>query len=251
MQRTHRCYTRQYLRSYLTPLRMSQPKFRFLQILKGWVPLIEKKNSRNRSVSCCGRVVKALDLKSNGVSPRRFKSCRQRSFFLFHNQQILLNYFFIDFYYWEWVKSENLGAMYRLPHSLLRIKKINLKISPTHIFISQFSANVSKNEIIKSWFNKSWYVKWYPSDEKLIPSGVRVGDRLSPGVKTGKTQIKLLFDFDEKISKFLFWIFTEFLYPWPSVPRTRAGNPKLGPVIKNVWVSSGHCPHWWVSTLIY
>ena len=97
-----------------------------------------------------------------------------------------------------------LGAMYRLPHSLLRIKKINLKISPTDIFISQFSANVSKNEIIKSWFNKSWYVKWYPSDEKLIPSGVRVGDRLSPGVKTGKTQIKLLFDFDEKFSKFLF-----------------------------------------------
>ena len=123
-----------------------------------------------------------------------------------------------------WLKTENLGAMYRLPHSLLRIKKINLKISPTDIFISQFSANVSKNEIIKSWFNKSWYVKWYPSDEKLIPSGVRVGDRLSPGVKTGKTQIKLLFDFDEKFSKFLFWIFTEFLYPWPSVPWMRAGR---------------------------
>ena len=34
------------------------------------------------STSCCGRVVKALDLKSNGVSPRRFKSCRQRTFFL-------------------------------------------------------------------------------------------------------------------------------------------------------------------------
>ena len=33
--------------------------------------------------SCFGRVVKALDLKSNGVSPRRFKSCRQRSFFCF------------------------------------------------------------------------------------------------------------------------------------------------------------------------
>ena len=78
------------------------------------------------------------------------------------------------------------------------------KNPPTDIFISQFSANVSKNEIIKSRLNKSWYVKWYPSDEKLIPSGVRVGDRLSLGVKTGKTQIKLLFDFDEKFSKFLF-----------------------------------------------
>lgn len=31
------------------------------------------------SASCCdGRVVKALDLKSNGVSLRRFKSCSQR-----------------------------------------------------------------------------------------------------------------------------------------------------------------------------
>ena len=31
-------------------------------------------------VSCDGRVVKALDLKSNGVSPRRFESCLQRLF---------------------------------------------------------------------------------------------------------------------------------------------------------------------------
>ena len=28
--------------------------------------------------SCDGRVVKALDLKSNGVSPRRFEPCSQR-----------------------------------------------------------------------------------------------------------------------------------------------------------------------------
>ena len=28
--------------------------------------------------SCDGRVVKALDLKSNGIFPRRFKSCSQR-----------------------------------------------------------------------------------------------------------------------------------------------------------------------------
>ena len=31
--------------------------------------------------SCRGRVVKALDSKSNGVSPHRFESCRQRIFF--------------------------------------------------------------------------------------------------------------------------------------------------------------------------
>ena len=31
--------------------------------------------------SCDGRVVKALDLKSNGVSPRRFESCSQRLYF--------------------------------------------------------------------------------------------------------------------------------------------------------------------------
>ena len=39
--------------------------------------------------SCDGRVVKALDLKSNGVSPRRFEPCSQRiflhgTFLLFH-----------------------------------------------------------------------------------------------------------------------------------------------------------------------
>ena len=33
--------------------------------------------------SCDGRVVKALDSKSNGVSPRRFESCRLRSFYLY------------------------------------------------------------------------------------------------------------------------------------------------------------------------
>ena len=32
--------------------------------------------------SCDGRVVKALDLKSNGVSPRRFEPCSQRFLFL-------------------------------------------------------------------------------------------------------------------------------------------------------------------------
>ena len=31
-------------------------------------------------ISIRGRVVKALDLKSNGVSPRRFESCRMRTF---------------------------------------------------------------------------------------------------------------------------------------------------------------------------
>ena len=31
--------------------------------------------------SCDGRVVKALDLKSNGIFPRRFESCLQRFFF--------------------------------------------------------------------------------------------------------------------------------------------------------------------------
>ena len=33
---------------------------------------------------CCdGRVVKALDLKSNGIFPRRFEPCSQRYFFTF------------------------------------------------------------------------------------------------------------------------------------------------------------------------
>ena len=34
-------------------------------------------------ISCDGRVVKALDLNSNGVSPRRFESCSQRVFACF------------------------------------------------------------------------------------------------------------------------------------------------------------------------
>ena len=39
-----------------------------------------KARSRNLHYSSRGRVVKALDLKSNGVSPRRFESCRLRTF---------------------------------------------------------------------------------------------------------------------------------------------------------------------------
>ena len=44
-------------------------------------------------VSSRGRVVKALDLKSNGVSPRRFEPCRLRIFFqqkLFFQYSILV-----------------------------------------------------------------------------------------------------------------------------------------------------------------
>ena len=37
--------------------------------------------------SCRGRVVKALDSKSNGVSPHRFESCRQRILFVGESQQ--------------------------------------------------------------------------------------------------------------------------------------------------------------------
>ena len=33
---------------------------------------------KRAKTSCDGRVVKALDLKSNGVSPRRFEPCSQR-----------------------------------------------------------------------------------------------------------------------------------------------------------------------------
>ena len=37
---------------------------------------------RQRAVRCDGRVVKALDLKSNGIFPRRFEPCSQRCVFL-------------------------------------------------------------------------------------------------------------------------------------------------------------------------
>ena len=36
-------------------------------------------NFNNLYVSSRGRVVKALDLKSNGIFPRRFESCRLRN----------------------------------------------------------------------------------------------------------------------------------------------------------------------------
>ena len=36
-----------------------------------------------QQISCDGRVVKALDSKSNGVTPRRFESCSQRSWLVF------------------------------------------------------------------------------------------------------------------------------------------------------------------------
>ena len=41
-------------------------------------------------ICCDGRVVKALDLKSNGVSPRRFESCSQRKYFAISLQPFLV-----------------------------------------------------------------------------------------------------------------------------------------------------------------
>ena len=43
--------------------------------------VIRIKSEKLRRASCDGRVVKALDLKSNGVSPRRFEPCSQRYLF--------------------------------------------------------------------------------------------------------------------------------------------------------------------------
>ena len=48
----------------------------------GELSLIKRIYAHSVVVSCDGRVVKALDLKSNGVSPRRFEPCSQRFFFL-------------------------------------------------------------------------------------------------------------------------------------------------------------------------
>ena len=46
------------------------------------VPFSSKKNIFLKIQSSRGRVVKALDLKSNGDSPRRFESCRLREHFI-------------------------------------------------------------------------------------------------------------------------------------------------------------------------
>ena len=56
-------------------IKSSVAKIRFV----GRVEFLHK-GSRNHSLKD-GRVVKALDLKSNGVSPRRFESCSQRPYF--------------------------------------------------------------------------------------------------------------------------------------------------------------------------
>ncbi|KRX67825.1 hypothetical protein T09_6422 [Trichinella sp. T9] len=48
----------------------------------GFMPRLRIYLSRTCNV-CDGRVVKALDLKSNGIFPRRFKSCSQRKFSIF------------------------------------------------------------------------------------------------------------------------------------------------------------------------
>ena len=58
-------------------IKSSVAKIRFV----GRVEFLHK-GSRNHSLKD-GRVVKALDLKSNGVSPRRFESCSQRPYFFF------------------------------------------------------------------------------------------------------------------------------------------------------------------------
>ena len=60
-------------------------------MMVGWLlyDLLESFKSLVFQSCCDGRVVKALDLKSNGVSPRRFDSCSQRLYFLnfLHNRK--------------------------------------------------------------------------------------------------------------------------------------------------------------------
>ena len=50
---------------------------------KGATQGIKLFSSSTPPPSCDGRVVKALDLKSNGVSPHRFEPCSQRYLFFF------------------------------------------------------------------------------------------------------------------------------------------------------------------------
>ena len=47
-------------------------------LLSRYILIDSKKSSRMSPISCCGRVVKALDLKSNGLCPRRFEPCQLR-----------------------------------------------------------------------------------------------------------------------------------------------------------------------------
>ena len=58
------------------------PKVRYIEILSALQPLRScdgRGGLESRGWGCCGRVVKAMDLKSIGVSPRRFESCQQCS----------------------------------------------------------------------------------------------------------------------------------------------------------------------------
>ena len=47
-----------------------------------WLAMMGHENLSQGSVSCDGRVVKALDSKSNGIFPRRFEPCSQRTIFV-------------------------------------------------------------------------------------------------------------------------------------------------------------------------
>ena len=57
-----------------------QPPQGFMEKIIWWYNLIIHHAKQTENVSCDGRVVKALDLKSNGIFPRRFEPYSQRSF---------------------------------------------------------------------------------------------------------------------------------------------------------------------------
>ena len=75
------CHTKSYKsHNFIVRLKMRTGKIFNLLILKKGL-FMHKISWLSHLSSSCGRVVKALDLKSNGLCPRRFEPCQLRDFF--------------------------------------------------------------------------------------------------------------------------------------------------------------------------
>ena len=70
-----------YYFEFALPLGQTRLRVTRMQTVLNFFPLVFSRNNAAHDAArfrCDGRVVKALDLKSNGVSPHRFEPCSQR-----------------------------------------------------------------------------------------------------------------------------------------------------------------------------
>ena len=97
------------------------------------------------SISCDGRVVKALDLKSNGIFPRRFEPCSQRILFLF-----AIYYFFFFTLFFSYT------TLFTSKHIWLQWKKKNhLQIPIFQNDTTRFSSETQLIQLVEANLWKS------------------------------------------------------------------------------------------------